>query len=79
MMKPPEPEFVKPAWYLECRLHGHNADSVNVREAGGHDIQCRIFRCLECARHETVEPTPVAAKEPEPRDPVSRTSEDGSK
>ncbi len=50
-------QFSQPAWYLECRLYGHEADSVNVRAAGGRVIECRIFRCKDCDRRETVEPT----------------------
>lgn len=59
-----EQTFQSPAWYLECRLHGHDADSVNVREGGGHVIQCRIFRCRECDRHETVEPASSTQEPP---------------
>lgn len=51
-----EQTFQSPAWYLECLLYGHDADSVNVRAAGGHVIECRIYRCRECDRRETVEP-----------------------
>ena len=59
-----DPTFPAPAWYLECRMYGHDADSVNVREGGGVEIQCRIYRCRECDRHETVEPVaPVEPKE----------------
>jgi hypothetical protein len=58
----PEATFRHPTWYLECRLHGHDADSVNVREGGGHTIQCRIYRCLECDRRELVEPLRAEAQ-----------------
>jgi hypothetical protein len=72
----PPQVFVQPSWYLECRLHGHDADYVNVREGGGAATQCRIFRCRECDCSETVEPTttlhPVAPDDTPPHegDPV---------